>query len=438
MLKRRLFSGAALEVLAALVSMAIRLGASLVLTRLLFPAAFGLSAMVVAVITGLVMISDLGIAPAVVRSARGEDAHFLHTAYSLQVLRASALALAGAALGLPMAHFMGEPLMVWLMPCGALVALVHGFCSMRTLLLRRALRLAPLVALELGTQLLGALVTVGMARAEWGVWSLVWGALAAALAATAGSFFLPSTHRDGFAWEPAARTEIVHFGRWILASSALTFASARADQFVLARLLGAGGLGYYNIALALSEAAESAAARVSSSVIYPLLASLHNSDPRALREAYYRARLPFDALSQLALGGLFSLSGWLVELLYDPRYQAVTPMLKALSARASLGLWATGCEVALLAQGLSIVQFRRNAAVTLGVLVCMPAGFWLGGALGLLWGSVVARALAFVVLWPRARSQGLFAPLRELYVPLSFAAGCALGLALERILPRFP
>src|SRR5690606_18475508 len=140
---RRLASGAAFETSAALVAMGVRLGSSLVLTRLLFPAAFGLSAMVVTVISGLIMISDLGIAPAVIRSPRGEDPRFLRTAYALQVLRASARAVIAAALGFPMAHLMREPLMLWLMPCGALVLWIHGFCSMRTLLLRRKLRLAP-------------------------------------------------------------------------------------------------------------------------------------------------------------------------------------------------------------------------------------------------------------------------------------------------------
>lgn len=419
---------------AALVAMGVRLGSSLVLTRLLFPAAFGLSAMVVTVITGLVMISDLGIAPAVIRSPRGEDPGFLRTAYSLQVLRASALALIAAALGVPMAHLMREPLMVSLMPCGALVLWIHGFCSMRTLILRRKLRVLPLIGLELGSQILGALVMIGAARAGWGVWSLVWGAVASAVASTAVSFRLPCTYREGFAWDAAARSEIVHFGRWILFSSALTFASARGDQFVFGRLLGASGLGYYNVAFALAEAAEGVATRVSGSVIYPVFAELHNREPGALRRAYYATRLPFDALSHVALGGLCALSGFLIELLYDPRYQAVTPMLQALSVRASLGLWASACEVALMAQGLSVVQFQRNAAVTLGVLVCMPAGFWLSGASGLIWGTVVARLCAFAALWPRAQERGLLAPVRELWVPLCFGAGYALGAILDRVL----
>ena len=434
-LRRRLASGAALEAGGALLGMLIRLASSLILTRLLFPAAFGLSAMVVTVITGLIMVTDLGIAPAVLRSPHGEQPAFLGTAYTLQVLRSSALALVGAALGWPLAHIMGEPLLVWLMPAGALVSWVHGLCSVRTLLLRRALRLAPLAALELGSQIVGALVTIAAARFGLGVWSLVWGALSTAVMSTAGSFALPTTYRDRFAWDNDARHEIVMFGRWIMASSALTFAGARGDQLILARLLGAGALGHYNVALALSEAVESVVTRVSTSVIFPVFAELHNREPKELRAAYYRTRLPFDALAHAALGGLFAIASPLIDLLYDARYKPAAAMLQALAARASLGCWATACEVALLAQGLSVVQFRRNAAVAAGVIICMPLGFWLAGPLGLLWGTVAARTLAFATLFPQARKQGLFAPSRELLVPAFFIAGWSLGALLTTLLP---
>jgi O-antigen/teichoic acid export membrane protein len=432
-LRRRLASGAALEAGAALLGMLIRLGSSLILTRLLFPAAFGLSALVVTVITGLIMVSDLGIAPAVLRSPRGDQAAFLGTAYTLQVLRSSALALLGSALGWPVAYFMGEPLLLWLMPAGALVLWIHGLCSMRVLVLRRALRLAPLAALELGSQCFGALVTIAAARGGLGVWALVWGAISGAVASTAASFVLPASYRDRFAWDSDARSEIVTFGRWIMASSALTFAGARGDQLIVARLFGAGALGFYNVALALSEAVESVVTRVSTSVIYPVFAALHNREPRELRAAYYRTRLAFDALAHGALGGLCGIAGALIALLYDARYAPVGPMLQALATRASLSCWATACEIALLAQGLSMVQLRRNAAVTAGVVVGMPIGFWLGGTLGLLWATAAARVLAFAVLFPLARRQGLFAPLRELLVPGFFLAGWALGLLLSRL-----
>src|SRR5216110_1744022 len=62
----------------------LRLGSNLVLTRLLFPKAFGLMSLISIFMQGLTMFSDLGIGPSIVRSQRGEDDLFLHTAWTIQ------------------------------------------------------------------------------------------------------------------------------------------------------------------------------------------------------------------------------------------------------------------------------------------------------------------------------------------------------------------
>ena len=57
------------------------------LTRLLFPEAFGLMALIQTFMIGLAMFSDLGIGPAIIQSDRGEDPDFLNTAWVMQILR---------------------------------------------------------------------------------------------------------------------------------------------------------------------------------------------------------------------------------------------------------------------------------------------------------------------------------------------------------------
>jgi O-antigen/teichoic acid export membrane protein len=429
-LKRRLISGAFLELSAALVALGIRVSSSLLLTRLLFPSAFGLSATVVAVIVGLNMVTDVGVAPAVIRSSRVHDSAFLGTAYSLQVLRALGLAIVASALGWPLSLYMHEPLMRVLMPSAGLVVVVHGFCSLRPLLLRRKLELLHVNAMDLAAQLISVAATVWAAWAGLGVWSLVLGALAGAAATVAISFCLPGPAHP-FAWEREASSEIVQFGRWILASSMLTFGATRGDQLVLARLLSAASLGHYNLALNVSETVEGLGNRVVNSVVYPVFAQLQGEGPDRLGRAYYRVRLPFDAMVHMGLGALFSLSPWIVDLLFDERYLPAAPMLPPLIARASVSVWASATEISLMARGITLVGFKRNLAVTGGVLLLMPAGYALAGALGLLWGTVVARGLALAVLWPAARAEGLLRPLSEARVPACFAVGVLLGKAAD-------
>ena len=68
-------------------SVAIRFGSSLLLTRLLVPEMFGVMAIATVVMIGLAMFSDFGLAQSVVRSERGGEPLFLNTAWAVQILR---------------------------------------------------------------------------------------------------------------------------------------------------------------------------------------------------------------------------------------------------------------------------------------------------------------------------------------------------------------
>ena len=65
----------------------LRLVSNLVLTRILFPEAFGLMVLVQMVFAGASMLSDVGIKSAIVQDKRGDDPVFLNTAWAVQILR---------------------------------------------------------------------------------------------------------------------------------------------------------------------------------------------------------------------------------------------------------------------------------------------------------------------------------------------------------------
>ena len=65
----------------------VRLGGNLILTRLLFPEAFGLMALVQIFLMGLQMFSDVGIQTSIVRDPRGEERAFRDAAWTLQDYR---------------------------------------------------------------------------------------------------------------------------------------------------------------------------------------------------------------------------------------------------------------------------------------------------------------------------------------------------------------
>lgn len=409
----------------------LRLASSLILTRVLLPEAFGIMAMLSLLLYGLHMMSDVGILQAVVRSPRGADETFLHTAFTIQAARGVSLWLVASALAWPLAWMFREPVLVWLVPIGALSAILDGLTSMRACLLRRRMEALPIARLELLSQLIGIVITVlAAARFELGVWSLVVGTLANTSVHTLGSHLLPDPHRDRLRWQPAARREIFSFGRWIFASSAVTFLAGRGDQLLLGRMLGASSLGLYNVASSLADAPESLAQRFMSGVLYPLYARVVNERPDEMARVYYRSRVYFDASLQTALGGLYALAPWLVSLLYDARYQGAGFMLQLLSLRVALTLLAVPCESLLTAHGRAEFGFRANAVLAASTLGLLPAGYAVAGVRGVLWAMVASRAASLLTLWHAARKNGVLHLGRELVAPAFFVTGYSLGKAL--------
>ena len=123
----RALRGSAITAAAYAGSQALRLASNLILARLLFPEAFGLMALVSVVLVGLQMFSDMGVSPAIARSARGDDPAFLDTAWTLQIGRGVVLWLGASALAWPMANFYDAPALHLLIPVAALSLLIAGF-----------------------------------------------------------------------------------------------------------------------------------------------------------------------------------------------------------------------------------------------------------------------------------------------------------------------
>uniref|UniRef100_UPI00261A665C oligosaccharide flippase family protein n=1 Tax=uncultured Roseobacter sp. TaxID=114847 RepID=UPI00261A665C len=97
-------------------SKALRLLSNLILTRILFPEAFGMMALITVFIGALEMFSDMGIRASIIQSKRGYESNYLNTAWTVQILRGILLYVAALFLAAPAARFYEEPLLAELLP----------------------------------------------------------------------------------------------------------------------------------------------------------------------------------------------------------------------------------------------------------------------------------------------------------------------------------
>lgn len=228
-------------------SQAMRLAANLILTRLLFPEAFGLMALVSVFLVGLAMFSDVGIGLAIMQHKRGDDPVFLNTAWTIQIVRGALLWLVTLVLAVPLARFYEAPMLAQLLPVAGLSLFIAGFNPTQIESAGRHLLLGRLTVLDLASQVIGTLSMIGLAFLTGSIWALVTGELIGALA----KFWLTQRYLDGLrnrlVWDRATAHEMMRFGKWIFLSTVCGFVLAQGDKAILGRFLSFADLGIYNI-----------------------------------------------------------------------------------------------------------------------------------------------------------------------------------------------
>ena len=163
------------------------------------------------------------------------------------------------------------------------------------------------------------------------IWALVAGGLVAALTATVLSHTWLMGRRNRFRWDRESLRELIHFGKWIFASSGLYVLATHGDRLMLGGFVDANALGMYAIAMLIIGAIEGGLSRLFQAVSLPALSEIARNDPSRLREVYYRLRAPVDLLLLLLTGFLFAAGQTVIDLLYDARYATSGRMLEILA-----------------------------------------------------------------------------------------------------------
>jgi O-antigen/teichoic acid export membrane protein len=405
---------------------AMRLAANLILTRLLFPEAFGLMALVTMVMIGLTMFSDVGIGPAILGNRRGDDPRFLDTAWTVQVIRGGLLWGITCAMAWPLAAFYRAPDLAQMLPVAGLTLLIAGFNPTRIETANRHLALGRVTALDLASQAIGIVVMVALSLALQSVWALVWGNIAGAIAKLALMTALLPGHRNRLAWERQAAGELIRFGGWIFLSTACGFLLMQGDKAILGRYLSLESLGVYNIGYFLASFPMLLAAAVVGRVFIPIYREVAADGSAAVHRRLRRMRLGMTGLV-LALLAAMALAGVpLVGVLYDPRYAAAGAVVVAIACVQMPQLLVATYDQAALAAGDSR-GFFTVSAIRAGLQTAMfLAGAEMAGLTGALIGQAAAGILSMPASLWLARKHGIHDPRHDLAFAI-LSAGIAAG-----------
>jgi O-antigen/teichoic acid export membrane protein len=374
----------------------LRLAGNLVLTRLLFPEAFGIMAIVNVLQQAMTTFSEVGIGPSIIQSKRGDDTSFIDTAWTVQVIRGLLLWVIGCAVAFPLALLYEEPLLIALIPAATFSSAIAGLASTSLFTLRRHLAIKRFASLEIGSRVCGTVAMIVLAWLLESVWALVWGGLVYATLRMIGSHLLIPGHQNRLCWNRESARELIRFGKWIFVSTALGFAATRADPLILGAYLDKATLGVFAIAVIWPRAATKLVIKMLQNVMLPLFSRLAERGHEELYRRVRQVRITMFAPLALSLCVLIGFGDYLIEILYDQRYEAAGWMVRVLAVGPLL-MFAFGTGRSVLR---SLGDSFRYTCIVVTSLVTKLGAMALGGYLAGIPGVIVGIGVSPIAIYP--------------------------------------
>lgn len=396
-LRDRALSSGAVLLAGEAYSNLLRLLANLLMTRLLYPEAFGVMLVINIVFSALAMLSDVGVRSAIISKTGDLDQNFINVAYTVMVVRGFVLGLVAILIAKPIAVWYEHPALFELLLLASLAPMISGFTSPYPRIAEKQINLGRVTLWQVMSQTAALAITVTWLLIHPTVWALAANGVVSAVILCITSFMLFDSAGLKIEWDQTIVRELFHFGKWVLLGTALTFMGRQGDSLIVSRFLNLEVLGVFSIAISFAKLLEMIGERLSWGLLFPVYSEMKTTDEsfasrsKKLRLGVYA--LCFPAVLVLSIGGRE-----LIDFLYDPRYEAAGWMLEVMALGMGFYVIASTVNSIPLAFGESQrhmwLQFARVACV----LAAMACGGWVYDTEGLIWGIAIGQVLYYPFL----------------------------------------
>jgi O-antigen/teichoic acid export membrane protein len=287
-LKRQVASGIFWVATAQIISRGLAYVTTLILAKLLSPAAFGLVGTAMLAINALAIFQDLGFESALIYRRKDVETAS-HTAFWTVIVMSIAITALTVGFAPLIAQFFRQPAVTPVLQVLALTVFITSFGRVPLVLLSRDLDFRRRIFPELTSSVIASVVAIIMAFRGFGVWSLVWREMIRAVLVTVLVWFV-SSYRPRIRFSRSIGRDLFDYGKHIMASQSLIFLITNVDNAVVARYLGSAALGAYGFAYNTTNQPATQATTIIGQVMFPAFSKMADGDPtqaRAMRARYY-------------------------------------------------------------------------------------------------------------------------------------------------------
>jgi O-antigen/teichoic acid export membrane protein len=332
---------------------------TLVLARLLSPHDFGVMATALVILGAIETFTATGFETALIQRRDDVDL-FYDSAFTVQALRGLVLAALLWLTAPAAAAFFHGPALVPVLRAVGLVVVLRGLANPAKVHLFRELRYETLFWWSLPEVVVALGLAIGLGIVLRNVWALVVPVIASQLVATVVSHII-ARRRVRLALDWTRLREIGRYSRWVLAAQVMTFLSVQGDNAFVARVLGIGPLGFYQVAFRIAELPVTGFTQVVNQVALPSLSALHGERDRL--KAWYFAAQRVVLLANGAFAAAILLFGaQFTRALLGPSWMPILPALRILAVAMILRSVVTAAGVLFNALGEPRLTYRLHGA----------------------------------------------------------------------------
>jgi lipopolysaccharide exporter len=442
-LREKTISGAKWSAIATIIIIGLGLVQMTVLARIVDNTEFGLLTVSLVIIALADTLSDFGIANSIIQ--RKEISHLeLTTLYWLNV----GLGLTVFAVVFLLSDFIAgvlhtpalSPLIKTL--SFAFIIIPHG--QQFRALMQKELEFSKIGSIETVSVLAGFTVTVSAAMYYPFAMTAIVGYLVNTLVRTSlFSFFGRRIYRPGLHFSLKSVGANLKFGAWLTADSIINYVNTNLSTLVLARILGAGVAGGYNLAYNVAVVPPMKLNPIITRVLFPAFAKIQDDTAR-LRVNFYKLLSIVGIINFPTLLGLLVVSNNFVPLVFGEKWTFITPVLQLLCVVGLLRSIGNPIGSLLMAKARVDISFKFNVFKTCLFIPAIIVGGHLGGALGVTLGflfvQVVNTVLSYFIMIKPVLGSSYREYIASIWLPFylsmpTLVVSAALGVALKGHLP---
>jgi lipopolysaccharide exporter len=418
----------------------IRLGSSLILTRVLLPEAYGTITILFSVLYVVGNIVDTNVTLFVVRDRHAEEPRYLNTAWTIRLTRSvlSNIVLFACA-PLIATKIYDLPSLILPLRVFSFWFLIDGFETMAFALAIRRKQARLQMYSELGATVVSTTFSVIYCYLYHTFWGIAFAMLLNRLIMTVLSHQFYPELRPRLHIDLAAAREILSYSKFTIPSSLLVLGLNQFDKIVFLRLFDLRLLGIYGLAGNIASSVEALISKISQAVLYPRCAHNFRENPDTAAKRYYTENIKLFAGILAMPAAISGAAHAIIALLYDSRYSEAGNVLQALAIRAVLLSFASPAEDLLISAGQFHVILVGNILRTGWIILGSLVGYYLFGFLGFVYGLALSGLPPlFYYLWLQ-KSKGMLIARYEVYkVAFALGVGIASYLASALFLSLFP